>query len=278
MSAGVQRPSRRHRHDARQKFGRNVNLANAAFCDRGVTCHRERHHHIDLVRLFFLGDAPTARRLQRNRAADGLDVLLAQTACPCDFDFLSIDVDGVDIHIWRAVEQYRPKLICIEFNPTIPTEVVFAQPADPRIKWGSSLAALTQLAAEKGYELICANDLNAFFVTAERFSLFGLEDNSPAALRPGDACRTFVFAGYDGTLLLSGTVPIPWHGFEISAEDIQPIPALLRKYPLEYNATQRLGARGFRLLRRARKALNARRRKRETSMQPLAAVNSSRSS
>jgi hypothetical protein len=192
---------------------------------------------------------------------DGLDVLLSRTVCPRDFDFLSIDVDGNDIHIWRAIEQYRPKLVCIEYNPTIPTEVVFQQPADPKINWGSSLAALVLLGKAKDYELVCANELNAFFVTSELFSRFHLTDNSPTALRPRDAARNMVFSGYDGTLLISGgCIPLPWHGISLSGEDIQAIPAFLRKYPMNYNAAERCGARAYWLFRRARKRLRSRMR------------------
>ena len=166
---------------------------------------------------------------------DSLDKLLSKTACPQDFDFLSIDIDGNDIHVWRAMTQYRPKVICIEFNPTIPTEVVFEQPADPKISWGSSLASLVKLGKEKGYELVCVNALNAFFVIAELFPRFSIADNSPSTLRPRDAARTFVFAGYDGTLISTGDIDLPWHGLRFSSQDIQPIPAFLRKYPLNYN-------------------------------------------
>src|SRR6202453_4143376 len=96
----------------------------------------------------FVGFSPT----------DNLDVVLSTTACPRDFDLLSIDIDGNDIHVWRAFTQYRPKLVCVEFNPTIPTEVDFEQPANPKLNVGSSLAALVRLGKEKRYELICANE------------------------------------------------------------------------------------------------------------------------
>ncbi len=104
-------------------------------------------------------------------ATDSLDALfLSATPCPLDFDFLSIDIDGNDIHVWRATKRYRPKLVCIEFNPTIPTEVIFAQPADPKINWGSSLGAIVSLAREKHYELICVNEFNALFMVARTLS------------------------------------------------------------------------------------------------------------
>ena len=56
---------------------------------------------------------------------NGLDHLLRATRCPTKPDFLSIDVDGNDYHIWKAVSAYRPSVVCIEFNPTIPQDVEF---------------------------------------------------------------------------------------------------------------------------------------------------------
>jgi hypothetical protein len=72
---------------------------------------------------------------------NGLDSILARTPVPAYFDFCSIDIDGNDYHAWKAITAYRPKLICIEFNPTIPTDCPFVQPADPKLNQGSSLMA-----------------------------------------------------------------------------------------------------------------------------------------
>ena len=79
-----------------------------------------------------------------------------------DLDFVSIGIDGNDYHVWNAFNQYRPKLLMIEFNPTIPPGVKHVQPADPRINFGSSLAALMDLGKTKRYELVCVYGVNAF--------------------------------------------------------------------------------------------------------------------
>src|SRR6266851_2072866 len=71
-----------------------------------------------------------------------LDTILKGTPIPCDFDFLSIDIDGNDYHVWKSISQYEPKLVCIEFNPTIPTPVNFMQPPDGSLNQGSSIRAL----------------------------------------------------------------------------------------------------------------------------------------
>ena len=45
---------------------------------------------------------------------------------PTDFDFLCIDVDGSDYWLLHEVFQrrYRPKVICIESNPTMPNDLI----------------------------------------------------------------------------------------------------------------------------------------------------------
>ena len=80
---------------------------------------------------------------------NSLDTLLANTPIPAQFDLLSIDIDGNDYHAWAATSAYTPKVVCVEFNPTIPTEVEFVQPADPVVSQGSSLLSLTLLGKKR---------------------------------------------------------------------------------------------------------------------------------
>lgn len=78
---------------------------------------------------------------------------ILQECCPSlpmQFDMISIDIDGADYHIWDDLKQYHPLVIIIEFNPTIPNNVIFVQERDIRISHGSSLAALIELGKRKG--------------------------------------------------------------------------------------------------------------------------------
>ena len=46
------------------------------------------------------------------------------------FEILSIDVDGIDYFIWKDFLEegkYKPKIVVIEFNPTIPNHVIYIQ-------------------------------------------------------------------------------------------------------------------------------------------------------
>ena len=161
---------------------------------------------------------------------DSLDGMLARTPIPKDFAVLSIDIDGNDYHIWKSVVEYRPKIVVIEFNPTIPPHVEFVQPRDMSVQQGNSLKSMTLLAREKGYELVAATFPNAFFVRKEDFSLFGMTDNSPDALFPERKWLMDVFQLYDGTLVLTGERRMLWHRLDIPAS-FQPIPRVFRQFP-----------------------------------------------
>ena len=171
---------------------------------------------------------------------NSLDCILADTPITVDFDLLSIDIDGNDYHVWKALKKYQPKVVIIEFNPTIPTEASFIQPADSTICQGSSLLSLVDLAKSKGYSLICVLPFNAIFVKSELFDLFEIEDNNPKILRTDFSNVTYIFSGYDGSIFLDGYKKLPWHGVSLSQEKLQVLPRYLRKHPHYYNKLQKV--------------------------------------
>ena len=181
-------------------------------------------------------------------ADNNLDTLLASTAIPRHFDLLSIDVDGNDYHIWDAVRSYEPKVVCIEYNPTIPTEVEFVQPADPNVNHGASLLSLTKLGKSKGYQLVAVTRLNAIFVHGEYFSLFQISNNEPHVLREDHSDITHIFCGYDGRIFLSGAQSLPWHGIRYESR-LRQLPKIFRKYPGNFS---RLTSRLFWLYQKLR--------------------------
>jgi hypothetical protein len=165
-------------------------------------------------------------------ATDGLDAILEKTGMPRDFDFCCIDIDGNDYHTWNAFTLYQPKLVCIEFNPTIPPEVSFVQAADPAVNHGCSLTALVDLARRKDYELVSVIGVNAFFVDKNYYPLFGITDNSISALWTKRDCITYLFSGYDGRIFLRGCQKLPWHEkFPMDESRMQALPPFVRRYP-----------------------------------------------
>jgi hypothetical protein len=173
----------------------------------------------------FVGFSPT----------DSLDDILSETPCPATFDFLVIDIDGNDYHVWRAFSKYRPKVVCIEFNPTIPTEINHVQPADPGISFGTSLRSIVELGKEKGYELVGVVACNAFFVDAKYFPLFGIGDNRPEVLRTDTCAVTWIYFGYDGEVRISGCKELLWHNIPINERSLQQLPKWFREYPMRFS-------------------------------------------
>lgn len=181
---------------------------------------------------------------------DGLDKILAATPVPVDFDVLSIDIDGNDYHVWKAVERYRPKLVVIEFNPTIPSAVEFVQTPDKGVNQGSSILSLSLLAREKGYELVAATDWNCFFVPKQYFAAFAIADNSVGAIRPNEDMVSYIFNGYDGTVFVRGHGKVAWHGVPYVESRMQRIPRLLRKFPDTYGPVMRRLAKYYRSIKK----------------------------
>ena len=169
--------------------------------------------------------------LARFHGSETLDDLLGSTPIPEDFDLLSLDVDGNDYHLWSSLKRFRPRLVVVEFNATIPNDVDWVQEADPDVHHGSSLAAFVRLGRDKGYELVATSDFNAFFVRAEYLELFGIEDNSIDAIHTNRAFQTRVFQLYDGTVCWDGTTRLIWHDVDLDPKRLQPLPRRLRYLP-----------------------------------------------
>jgi glycosyltransferase involved in cell wall biosynthesis len=135
--------------------------------------------------LFMDGDESFFAALQRKyRAAEHVVTTLAMVApenvqelfaaagVPSEPAVLSIDVDGADYWIWDAIEDYRPRVVVIEYNSALDPGRRLVQPADHEGGWdgsdyyGASLAAMRALGERKGYRLAHAelSGVNAFFV------------------------------------------------------------------------------------------------------------------
>ena len=167
-----------------------------------------------------------------------LDKLLLRTPIPKDFDFLSIDVDGMDYYILESIMCYRPKLICIEINPTIPNVLHFVQPKDSSIKQGASAKAISELAALKDYEIFAATYCNVFLGAKELLQLIDEPIMNLDELVPHGANVQYLFSGYDGTILSNkNTIDLAWHG-SFPIEGIQILPKFFRKYSGDYSRFQ----------------------------------------
>jgi hypothetical protein len=114
--------------------------------------------------------------LQRFVTAENIVAALEEAGIPREFDFLSIDVDGNDYWIWKAVvARYSPRAMVIEYNSTFGSRQPWVVPHDPNFLndgtafFGASLESFARLGKEFGYHLVgCdSNGINAFFVRSD---------------------------------------------------------------------------------------------------------------
>ena len=147
---------------------------------------------------------------------------------PNDFDFLCIDVDGTDYWLFHDIltSGFRPKVACVEFNPTMPNDLIYIQPRDYTKRQGSSLQALVQLAASFGYALVECTCYNAFFV---RNDLFDKHIKCEIPFVPSVdllhevTMGTSLYQLYDGTIKIHGCKKMLWHRVPIDEKRIQMI-------------------------------------------------------
>ena len=167
--------------------------------------------------------------------ADRLDSILDELEVPRDLDVLSIDIDGHDYWVLESLETPRAKIMVIEFNTTMPNAVEYIQPRNSDAQHGSSPRSLTTLAATKGYELVAVTKVNLILVRSDlRELVLGVGVATPKLedLRDDAEHITYVFSGYDGTVLISRPrLSFPWHNFEVGSAHLQVIPRLWRSFP-----------------------------------------------
>lgn len=161
---------------------------------------------VDLVRRFVAPSGP-----------DSLDAILDQRLAhapgvkggPPRVDLVSIDIDGMDYHVWKGLTKHRPRVVIIEHNPSIPPHLAIHGPEEPNAV-GASARALADLGATKGYALVCCTMCNCIFVEREHAGLFAHADDLEALFDRSLLC--YALSTFDGGVAL--THRPPW-GFNV---------------------------------------------------------------
>ena len=102
--------------------------------------------------------------------SSNINELFKKYDVPNDFDFLSIDIDGQDFHVWNKLINYSPRVVSIEMNYHIAAGIDKVMYLDDNWIWdggpmsGSSVTALKKLGNKKGYSLVATCMSDAIFV------------------------------------------------------------------------------------------------------------------
>ena len=124
--------------------------------------------------LMDLGASERAPNVKKERiTAENINQLFAKYDVPLEFDLLSIDIDGNDYWVRKAIgRNYLPRVLVMEYNASFPPPQSKTITYDPNFYWrktnyfGASLTALMKLNASFGYRLVFCDSrgINAFFI------------------------------------------------------------------------------------------------------------------
>lgn len=145
--------------------GDGYSLSNTrAFQEQGWTSHFwDSHYENEEIKRHLI-------------TAENVNEIFALHEVPQNLDLLSLDIDGNDYWVWRALT-WEPRVVLIEFNAAHAVTRKCTVPYDPTFRhdgtnyYGASFALLCQLGWEKGYEPVCQlSNLNLFFVRRSELS------------------------------------------------------------------------------------------------------------
>jgi hypothetical protein len=112
--------------------------------------------------------------------ADNINRLISSEGLRGEIGLLSVDIDGVDYWVWKAITVVKPVIVIAEYNSVLGVDKAVTVPYKPdfvrsqehhsNLYFGASLKALCMLAEEKGYAFVGSNSMgnNAYFVRKDR--------------------------------------------------------------------------------------------------------------
>ncbi|MGM9512238.1 hypothetical protein ACS5NO_31175 [Larkinella sp. GY13] len=130
--------------------------------------------------------------------AENINTLLTDAGFKGPLGLLSIDIDGNDYWVWKAIDAVDADIVVVEYNSLFGPERPITVPYQPDfvrskahfsyLYFGASLAALCDLATEKGYAFVGCNStgVNAYFVKSTQLG----------SLKPLTAAEGYVYSKF----------------------------------------------------------------------------------
>lgn len=122
---------------------------------RNISIGKRFYSSIDLTRF----DPPLFLCSKVN--PDNINSLLTQQGLSGEVGLLSIDIDGDDYWIWKAISAIQPWIVIIEAKIEFGDQSLATAPGSNLPHVGASVQAICGLAKEKGYEL-CAHNRQGY--------------------------------------------------------------------------------------------------------------------
>lgn len=116
--------------------------------------------------------------------AENINGLISNAGFSGEIGILSVDIDGNDYWLWKAIECVSPHFVIVEYNSAFGDRHALTIPYQPdftrtvahfsNLYWGASIEGFCALGRERGYTLLGSNRAgsNAFFVRNDRLPKF----------------------------------------------------------------------------------------------------------
>lgn len=163
-------------------------------CDGGTQCNaRYLHEQKGWHYLLMDGGRWGSHIKHEFITRENINELFRKYKVPNEFDLLSVDIDGNDYWVCKALQGYKPRVICQDYNGLYKPPMSVTIEYDPAFVWNgndyatASLEAFVRLNKTKGYTLVYCEcrGVNAFFVRDDIVA--GMDVPSPFELwRPLD--------------------------------------------------------------------------------------------
>ena len=108
--------------------------------------------------------------------SENINTIIKNNGIEGDIGLLSVDIDGNDYWVWKAIDCIAPRIVICEYNSLFGPYATVTVPYDRKfirneahysnLYYGASISAFTALAQTKGYSLVGSNSAgnNVFFV------------------------------------------------------------------------------------------------------------------
>jgi hypothetical protein len=152
-----------------------------------IECNEERHNE-SIKNNSNFGVKCVNKMLSLNGESK-LDKILLENECPENFDFLSIDIDGIDWWIWHSLSKFYPKVVMMEYNGNHNNcSIIEYEDSYEHLNnidyYGATPPALNLLAENKNYDLVGMNSLNMIFIRRDLNKFPNLDLNSILWYKP----------------------------------------------------------------------------------------------
>lgn len=119
--------------------------------------------------------------------AENIADIFRSADVPTEFDLLSIDIDGNDYWAWKALAEYKPRVVVIEYNCYYVPPQKWVLKYNPTHEfqdttyYGASLTSLAILGEQLGYSLVGTESrgVNAFFIRNDELEKSGFKKLTP---------------------------------------------------------------------------------------------------